>query len=53
MSQCDSQEKKRILKEEKWDRGRREAAGDGATSHPVKAFQFGGIGSAYERKPLG
>ena len=35
----------------KWDRGRREAAGDGATSHPVKAFQFGDIGNAYERKP--
>ena len=32
--------------EEKWDRGGREAAGDGATSHSVKAFQFGEIGSA-------
>ena len=28
------------------DRGRREAAGDGATSHSVEAFLFGEIGSA-------
>ena len=29
-----------------WDRGGREAAGDGATSRSVEAFQFGNIGSA-------
>ena len=28
------------------DRGGREAAGDGATSRSVMAFQFGDIGSA-------
>ena len=33
--------------------GRREAAGDGATGRSVKAFQFGKIGSAEERKPSG
>ena len=30
-----------------------EEAGDGTTSHRVKAFQFGDIGNAYERKPSG
>ena len=30
----------------KWDWGGREAAGDGATSRSVKAFQFGDIGNA-------
>ena len=33
------------------DRGGREAAGDGATGRSTKAFQFGEIGSAKERKP--
>ena len=29
-----------------WDRGGREAAGDGATGRSMEAFQFGEIGSA-------
>ena len=29
-----------------WDRGEREAAGDGTTSRSVEAFQFGNIGNA-------
>ena len=29
-----------------WDRGEREAAGDGATGRSVEAFQFGDIGNA-------
>ena len=29
---------------EKWDRGGREAVGDGATCRLVEAFQFGDIG---------
>ena len=29
-----------------WDRGGREAAGDGVTSHLVKVFQFCDIGNA-------
>ena len=32
-------------KEEKWDRGGREAARDSATSSLVKGFQFGDIGN--------
>ena len=33
-------------REKKWDRGGREAAGDGATVRSVEAFQFGEIGNA-------
>ena len=33
--------------------GIREVAGDGATGHSVKAFPFGEIGNAWERKPSG
>ena len=33
------------LREEKWDRGGRVAAGDDAASRSVEAFQFGGIGN--------
>ena len=36
---------KELLKKQR-DRGRREAAGDGATGRSVEAFQFGKIGSA-------
>ena len=38
--------RERRLGEEKWDKGGREAAGDGATSRSVKAFEFGNIGNA-------
>ena len=37
---------KEASEKRKWDGGRQEAAGDGATSRLVEAFQFGGIGSA-------
>ena len=33
--------------------GGREAAGDGATSRSLKAFQFGDVGNAMKRKPSG
>ena len=46
MSQGDSQGRKRDLGEKKWDRGGREATGDGATGRSVEAFQFGEIGDA-------
>ena len=45
MSYGDLKERKRRLREEKWDR-RRETAGDGATSRSVKAFQFRNNGNA-------
>ena len=35
----------KTLGEKKWDRGGREAAGNGATSRLVAAFQFGEIGN--------
>ena len=37
---------KEASEKKKWDRGRREAAGDGATGRSTEAFQFGEIGSA-------
>ena len=46
MSQGDSKGRQRDLGEKKWDRGGREAAGNGATGRSVEAFQFGEIGSA-------
>ena len=36
----------RSFGEKKWDRERRETAGDGATSRSAKAFKFDDIGSA-------
>ena len=39
-------EGKKSFGEKKWDRGGREAAGDGATGRSMKAFQLGDIGSA-------
>ena len=41
MSQGNSYGRKRRLGERNWDRGGREAAGDGATGRSVEAFQFG------------
>ena len=38
-------------REEKRDRRGREAAGDGATSHSVKTFQFGKVGNAKKWTP--
>ena len=46
MSQGDLYGRKRSLVEEKRDKGEREAAGDGATSRSVEAFQFSNIGNA-------
>ena len=46
MSQGDSQGRQRRMREEKWDRGGRKAAGDSVTSRSVEAFQFGDIGNA-------
>ena len=53
MSQGDLNGRLRRFREEKWNRGGREADGDGATSCSVEAFQFGNIGNAEERKPFG
>ena len=41
MSQRDSQVRVRRLKKEKGNRGRRDAAGDGAISRSVNVFKFG------------
>ena len=51
MSQGDLQGRERSLGEKKWDRGGREAAGDGATCRSVEAFQFGKIGSRKGNHP--
>ena len=45
MSQGDSYGSKISFGEKKWDRGGREAAGDGATSRSVEAYQFGDTGN--------
>ena len=36
-----------------WDRGEREAAGDGTTIHIFKVFQRDNIGNTKKRKPSG
>ena len=43
MSQGDSYGRQKSLREEKWDRGGQEAAGDGAASRLVEVFQFDDI----------